>query len=121
MVARSHESLHPDSPHDDDLALPIDGARWAVERLLERGLELDSALRDPDGGWVPCSIRELLEDGAVASIGQRMSCGGLLTTVHVWDRGGLRGAFWLAHAPGACETPFFRVVLLQALLRLEHP
>jgi len=118
MVQRSHTSgvPSPEVPREDDLALPLPWARWAIERLRERGMQLSGARRD-GCGWVPCAPDELLPDGLCASIGQRPSCGGVVTTVHVWGASGLAGAFWLERAPGGPESPFFRVVLLQALMR----
>ncbi|MEM6926988.1 MAG: hypothetical protein AAF602_08680 [Myxococcota bacterium] len=117
MVARTTSAVTPPDPDEDDLAMPVEGARWAAARLHDHGLGLAAALRDDDGTWRPCDLTELFAGGSIASIGQRPSCGGMVTTVHVWDDEGIRGAFWLERGPGGNETPLFRVVLLQALLR----
>ncbi len=120
MVAKPGRYERPDSPHDDDLALPVRWAAWVLTELGQHGIEVAGAHRAPDGVWCPCDPRDLVRDtgpGGLASIGQRPSCGGVVTTVHLWDRQGLKGAFWLDRAPGGTESPTFRVLLLQALLR----
>lgn len=107
------------SPEDDDLALEVLDARWVLEHVRDRGVPLMAARCEPDGSWVPCAPEDLYATADLASIGQRPGCGGVVTTLHVWDAAGLHGAWWLDRAAGGDDL-FLRVLLLQALLRAER-
>ncbi|MEN0064376.1 MAG: hypothetical protein AAGA48_19675 [Myxococcota bacterium] len=110
-------SMTVEPPHDDDLALPIAWAQWVLEQVRARGLGLCAAGRGLNGVWQTCRPDEVLRVGTIASIGQRPSCGGVRTTLHLWDADGLCGACWLERKVGTQEDPAFRLALLQALLR----
>ena len=107
-----------EAPDQSELLLDATGAAAFLGRLARAGLRARALRQLKDGHWVPCAAHELLDDTEVATIVQRPSCLGLVTTVFLWSESGIPLGAWMAdREPENPEPPAWRVLLLQCLLR----